>query len=145
MADRASALVVAACCLVGAACGTPTGGAALLKESVESIGNEMIALHEPRRGVEYHVRSGTPFWVAFIPPQADQDGLAAAGLGSTELARCRQSGLTAVAVGGPDRTDCATLPRLSINELRVLRKSAGDPVRMTLALDAKGYRLVQVE
>jgi len=141
---RRSALAPAFSCFLAAACGTPPEGAALLKESVESIGNEMIALHEPRRGVEYHDRSGRPFSVAFIPPHADPQAVAAAGIVSTDLATCRQSGLTVVAVAQVDRTDCATLPQLIVPELRVLRKAAGEPVSMTLALDAKGYRLDEV-
>jgi hypothetical protein len=145
MPVRSSALVVLACCLLAAACGTPPEGAALLKESVESIGNEMIALHEPRRGVEYHDRSGKPFSVAFIPPHADPQTVAAAGIESMELATCRQSGLTVVAVAQVDHIDCATLPQLIVPELRVLRKAAGEPVSMTLALDAKGYRLDAVK
>ena len=138
-------LLLLSLALASAGCAGPAGGAALLKESVESIGNEMIALHEPRRGVEYHDRSGTPFWVAFIPPQTDQHALAAAGIGDRALEPCRQSALTIVAVGQADRTDCASFPRLTVPELRVLRKGAGEPVRMTLALDAKGYRLIEVE
>src|SRR5438046_2088161 len=104
--------IALAACAVGS-CGGATGGAALPKESVEPTGNEMLALHEPRRGVAYHDRLGKPFWVAFIPAQADQQALTAAGLGATELAACRQSGLTVVAVGQPDHTECATLPRLT--------------------------------
>lgn len=138
-------LLLSLAAVAGAACGGPTSGAMLLKESVESIGNEMIALHEPRRGVEYHDRSGTPFWVAFVPPQTDQRALAAAGIDGAPLEPCRQSALTVVAVAQADRTACATLAHLTVPELRVLRKMAGEPVRMTLALDAKGYRLVQVE
>jgi hypothetical protein len=126
------------------ACGRPTIGAALLKESIESIGNEMMSLHEPKRGVEYHDRSGQPFQVAFVPPQADQHALSAAGVDASALARCRQSAQTIVVVGEADRTDCATLPQLTVPELRVLRKAAGEPVRMTLVLDAKGYRLEDV-
>jgi hypothetical protein len=126
------------------ACGGPTSAAALLKDSIESIGNEMMSLREPRRGVEYHDRSGKPFRVAFVPQQADQQALAAAGINATELAQCRQSGLTVVAVGEADRTDCATLPQLTVPELRVLHKAVGEPVRMTLVLDAKGYRLDEV-
>jgi hypothetical protein len=127
------------------ACSGPTIGAPLLKESIESIGNEMMSLHEPKRDVEYHDRSGQPFQVAFVPPQAGQQALTAAGLDARELASCRQSGQSIVAVGTAARTDCATLPQLTVPELRVLRKAAGDPVRMTLVLDAKGYRLDDVK
>ncbi|HEY7171778.1 MAG TPA: hypothetical protein VH417_13095 [Vicinamibacterales bacterium] len=130
--------------LCAGACGGPTIGAALLKESIESIGNEMMSLHEPKRGVEYHDRSGQAFRVAFVPPQVDQQALTAAGLDAGSLARCRQSGQTVVAVAGTDRTDCATLPQLIVPELRALHKAAGEPVRMTLVLDAKGYRLDDV-
>src|SRR6185295_4337883 len=77
--------------LSAGACDRPTIGAALLKESIESIGNEMMSLHEPKRGVEYHDRSGQPFQVAFVPPQADQHALSAAGVDASALARCRQS------------------------------------------------------
>jgi hypothetical protein len=126
------------------ACSTPTGGVGLLQESIESIGNEMMSLHEPKRGVEYHDRSGKPFRVAFIPPQADQKALTAAGLDAGELARCRQSAQAVVVVGDGDRPECAAVPHLTVPELRVLRKGASEPVRMTLSLDAKGYRLDDV-
>jgi hypothetical protein len=126
------------------ACGGPTIGAALLKESIESIGDEMMSLHEPKRDVEYHDRSGQPFWVAFIPPQADAAALAAAGIAPTALEPCRQPERTLVAVGGADRTDCGAVSHLTVPALRVLRKAAGEPVRMTLVLDAKGYRLDDV-
>jgi hypothetical protein len=126
------------------ACGGPTAGVPLLKESIESIGNEMMSLHEPRRGVEYHDRSGASFRVAFIPPRTDQRALATAGIDPSSLAQCRQSGLTVVAVGEADRIECATLPHLTVPELRVLHKAAGEPVRMTLVLDANGYRLDEV-
>jgi len=140
---RALALLSIAAGAVGA-CGGPTRGAALLKASVESIGDEMMALHEPKRDVEYHDRSGQPFWVAFIPPQADAASLAAAGITLTALGPCRQPGRAMVAVGEADGTDCATVPHLTVPALRVLRKGASETVRMTLSLDAKGYRLVYV-
>jgi len=133
---------VALASVLAAACASPSGNAAQLKESIESIGNEMIALHEPRRGVAYHDRSGKPFWVAFIPPQADERALEAVGIGDAGLARCRQPGLTVVAVGHTERTECAALARLSVPELRVLRKAAGETLDMTLALDERGYRMV---
>jgi hypothetical protein len=126
------------------ACRGPTIGAALLKESIESIGNEMMSLHEPKRGVEYHDRSGKPFQIAFVPAKANQHALTAAGVEASATARCRQSAQTIVVVDQADRTDCATLPQLTVPALRVLRKAAGEPVRMTLVLDAKGYRLDDV-
>jgi hypothetical protein len=140
---RLSLLLSLAALAVGA-CGGPPIGAALLKESIESIGNEMMSLHEPKRGVEYHDRSGKPFQVAFVPAKADQPALTAAGVDASATARCRQSAQTLVIVGEADRIDCAALPQLTVPELRVLRKAAGEPVRMTLVLDAKGYRLDDV-
>jgi len=136
--------LLALCAVTAMECSAPTIGAAVLKESIESIGNEMMSLHEPKRGVEYHDRSGKPFQVAFVPPQADQQALIAAGLDATVLARCRQSGQTVVAVGEADRTDCEPMPQLTVLKLHVLRKETGEPVRMTLTLDAKGYRLDDV-
>ena len=139
--DRAIRFVVPFVAVAAAACGGPAGGAALLKESIESIGNEMMSLHEPKRGVEYHDRSGKPFRVAFVPARADQQSLTSAGLDAGQLARCRESRQTVVAVGEAGRTDCAPVPQLTVPELRVLDKPAGEPVRMTLTLDARGYRL----
>lgn len=80
--------------------------------------------------------------MAFVPPQADARALEAAGIVGSTLARCRQRGLAVVAVGQSDRTDCATLARLSVPEQRVLRKAGGETVDMTLALDERGYRVV---
>src|SRR3954451_6851175 len=144
MARTAAAPVAAGLLVLAAACGGPRDGAPRRKASVESIGNEMMALHEPRRGVEYHDRSGKPYWIAFIPPQSDAAALASAGLAAGEQLQCRPADLASVAIGQADRTECVTFTQLTIPAVRVLHKSAGATVQMTLALDAKGYRLTEV-
>jgi hypothetical protein len=136
--------VAAGFIVFAAGCGGPGDGALTLKASVESIGNEMMALHEPRRGIEYHDRSGKPYWIAFVPPRSDAAALVSAGVPAGEPLQCRPADLASVAIGQADRTECVTFTQFTIPVLRVLHKSAGATVQMTLALDAKGYRLVEV-
>jgi hypothetical protein len=128
--------------LLIAGCGGAKDSAAVLKESIETIGDEMIALHEPRRIVEYHDSSGRPFWVAFIPPHTDAEALAALAIPGAQ--QCPPSDRTIVAVGGGERPRCADLKDLVASQVHVIRKEAGVPVRMTLALDFHGYRIVDV-
>src|SRR3954471_662674 len=89
MARTAAEPVAAGLLVPAAACGGPRDGAPRLKESVESIGNEMMALHEPQRVVEYHDRSGKPYWIAFVPPGAGAEALVDAGFPAGEQLQCR--------------------------------------------------------
>jgi hypothetical protein len=114
-----------------------------LKDSLESIGNEMMALHEPRRIVEYHDRSAKPFWLAVVPPHSSSEALTRIGIPSGD--RCTPSDLTIVAIGGTAPLRCVTLPRPATANLRVVHKQGHETVQMILDLDANGYRIVDLQ
>jgi hypothetical protein len=103
----------------------------------------MSALHEPRRVVEYHDRSGRSFWVAFVPPHGDVRAIAGSDAPLEE--GCASSGLTTVAVGGEARTECVSLARAVVSAPRVIHKSAGSTVQITIDLDLNGYRIVDLK
>jgi hypothetical protein len=136
-----SRVVVAA--IVVAACGEERNGAARLNASLESIGKEMTALHEPRRSIEYHDRSAKPFWVAFIP--AHTDGQALIGYGITSDQQCPASDNTTVAVGRAGSVDCVTLANGFKSDLRAVHKDAGAAVQITIYLDVNGYRIADLK
>ena len=140
---RRTAVAVAAAGFLLASCSESSDGAIVLKESLESIGNEMMALHEPRRVVEYHDRSGQPFWIAVIPRRTDRAAPADSGTASDP--QCPRSDLTTLAVGGSQPTRCVTLPRLTASERRLVHKGARATVRITLDLDTNGYRVVDIK
>jgi hypothetical protein len=124
-------------------CSTPYQGAAAFGESVVSIGNEMMALHEPRRVVAYHDRSGHAFWLALIPSHHDPQALAALGIPREQ--QCPSSDLAVVAVGGTGPTQCVTLPASAVPNLRFVRKDGGATVQVILDLAAKGYAVADVK
>jgi hypothetical protein len=124
-------------------CHAPYDAATALKESVESIGNEMMALHEPSRAVEYHDRSGQPFSVAFIPPGTDAAALTRLGIAPGQ--QCPTSELPTVGIESAGQSRCVTLARLVVPALRVVHKDGHTTVRMILDLDMNGYRLVEVQ
>lgn len=129
--------------LLAGACDRSQEGATALADSLENVANEMIALHEPRRVLEYHDRSGKPFWIAFIPPHAESPALTASGIPPDQ--QCPSSDLATVAVGGGDRTQCVTFTRMTISDLRAVHKSAGTTVQITIDLDQNGYRVMDLK
>lgn len=140
--NRVCLLGVCMTALLGG-CQAPYDAATALKESVESIGNEMMALHEPRRVVEYHDRSGQPFSVAFIPPRTDAAALTRLGIASGQ--QCPSSDFPTVGIASADQSRCVTLAQLVVPALRMVQKEGHATVRMTLDLDMNGYRLVDVQ
>jgi hypothetical protein len=132
---------VAACGM--AACSDAPSGASRLTASLESIGNEMRALHEPRRMVEYHDRTGKPYWLAFIPAHTSAQALMASGIPPER--QCPASDDTTLAVGGSGPTDCVALAGLFTLDLRTIHKDAGATVQITLDLDLKGVDITALE
>jgi hypothetical protein len=102
----------------------------------------MRALHEPRRIVEYHDRSATPFWLAFIPPHTDAQALIMSGISSDQ--QCPPSDHTTLAVGRAGRTECVALSGMFTSDLRAVHKTAGAGVRITVDLDLKGCRIMDL-
>jgi hypothetical protein len=129
--------------LLLAACSEPQSGAARLAGSLESIANEMMSLHEPQRIVEYHDRTGKPFWIGFIAPGTTPEALAAAGVPQSES--CPASPMLMIGVGGEgEQTQCVPARRVVVSTVRAIRKEGGATVRITLDLDVNGVRIVDV-
>ena len=128
------------CTLVG--CATDSG-AFRLSEALNRESNRLSLLSEEFGAVELEVLTES-YWVALVPSSESSHldpELPLSRQDYDSACSCRQPGAR-ILVGDTNGVGCFTTTLLDTDELRMVKKTPGESVRIRLSHDEKGVRVV---